>query len=258
MIRRRSVAPPANEHLDRWLLTYADMITLLTIFFLLLYSMSVVSKGKFSSLASSVRASLSPAKASVISGGSGVLPGSNQAENAEQKYVQSMQNLNQYVEQHRLKDKVSVAQESRGVVVSLLADNMLFQRGSAEVQSGAAPLLEKVSRLLQSVPNVVQVEGHTCNLKISTPQFPSNWELSTSRAGAIVRELTERLRLDSSRFRAAGYADIRPVASNATEAGRSRNRRVDIVIMKSERQKEAETLRKAELSRILIAASPTL
>ncbi|MCX6378685.1 MAG: OmpA family protein [Armatimonadetes bacterium] len=258
MIRRRVSAPPASENLDRWLLTYADLITLLTIFFLLLYSMSVVSRGKFSSLASSVRGSLTPPKVSVTSNGAGVLPGSPQSENSEQKYVQSMQNLNQYVEQHRLKDKVSVAQETRGIVISMLADNMLFERGKAEVQGGASPLMAKVSRLLQTVKNTVQVEGHTCDLKINTPQFPSNWELSTSRAGAIVREFTERYSLDAKRFRAAGYASIRPVVPNISEGNRARNRRVDIVIMKTEGQREAEVIRKTELSRVLISPPPSL
>ncbi len=256
MIRRRATALPANEHLDRWLLTYADMITLLTIFFLLLYSMSVVSRGKFSSLASSVRASLSPSKASVTAGGGGILPGSPKGEVSEQKYAESMQNLNQFVEQHKLKDRVSVAQDTRGITISLLADDMLFQRGSADVQGGAAALLWKVSRLLQTVSNVVQVEGHTCNLPIKTAQFPSNWELSTSRAGAIVREFTERYGLDANRFRAAGYAAIRPIVPNTSETNRSRNRRVDIVILKTERQKEAETLRKAELNRVLVSTPP--
>ncbi len=258
MIRRPATLPSNNEHLDRWLLTYADMITLLTIFFLLLYSMSVVSRGKFSSLAGSVRSSLSTAKPSITSGGTGILPGSSQSQSSEQNYVANMQNLNEYMEQHKLKDRVSVAQETRGIVISMLADNMLFTRGSAEVQVASAPMLQKVAQLLRSVKNTVQVEGHTCDLPIKTPQFPSNWELSTARAGAVVREFTENHGLEPTRFRAAGYASIHPVVPNTSDSNRSRNRRVDIVIMKSESQKEAEVLRRAELNRVLITPAPSL
>lgn len=237
------------ENMDRWLLTYADMITLLTIFFLMLYSMSVMNKGKFNALASSARlisqfnVPKTPFSTSV---GTGTSP------NSGQNYEESMRNLSQFVEQHNLRDRVRVTQETRGVVISLLSDNMLFARGSADLQAAGMPLVAKVSHILRTVQNPIQVEGHTCDLPIRSPLFPSNWELSTARAGAVLREFTERYGITQNRFQASGYASTHPLNPNKDEVSRARNRRVDIVIMKTEEQREADVLRRSELRRVLI------
>lgn len=246
---RPEIQPSKPEQMDRWLLTYADMITLLTIFFLMLYSMSVMNKGKFNALATSVQSlnALSAPKApSVTTSGTGILT------NSGQNYEESMQNLSQFVEQHNMKDRVRVAQESRGVVISILSDNMMFERGSATLQAQGIPIVAKVSEILKTVQNPIQVEGHTCDIPIHTPLFPSNWELSTARAGAVLREFTERYGIAQNRFQASGYADTHPLEPNKDERSRVRNRRVDIVIMKTEEQREADVLRRAELRRILI------
>lgn len=246
----RSETPPARpESMDRWLLTYADMITLLTIFFLMLYSMSVMNKGKFSALVTSVHAttkSSTPKTSSLTP-----LTGSPHP-NSGQNYEESMRNLNQFVEQHNLRDKVRVTQETRGVVISVLSDNTMFARGSAEIQPTGLPIMERVSHVLTTTQNPIQVEGHTCDIPIRTPQFPSNWELSTARAGAVLRGFTERYGIAQNRFQAAGYADTHPLIPNTNETNRSRNRRVDIVILKTEEQREADVLRRSELRRVLI------
>jgi chemotaxis protein MotB len=226
------------------------MITLLTIFFLMLYSMSVVSKGKFTALAISVHAPTSPGSAKIQPlHPNGKSPLANDAQN----YEEGMRNLSQYVEQHNLRDKVQVRQEARGVVISLLSDNMLFVRGSAELQEAGAPIVARVASVLRSVQNPIQVEGHTCDLPMRSALFPSNWELSTARAGAALRAFTERYGIDQERFRAAGYASTRPIVPNVSETNRARNRRVDIVILKTEEQREADVLRRSELRRVLIS-----
>jgi chemotaxis protein MotB len=243
-----------HQNLERWLLTYADMITLLTAFFLMLYSMSVMNKGKFSALATSVRSGFGGSAqggASILNGGGahtrrpGILP-----DGIYQQYQEAMRNLHAYVEQHNLKGKVSTRDEERGVVISMVSDNMLFARGKAELSPNSAPILSRVARILTTVPNDVQIEGHTCDLPIHTAQFPSNWELSTARAGTVLRYFTEQQHLPGKRFMAAGYADTRPLAPNISEANRARNRRVDIVLLKTDQQRTADLQRQAEISRI--------
>lgn len=243
-----------HENLERWLLTYADMITLLTAFFLMLYSMSVMSKGKFNALATSVRSGfggVTPGGRSILSGGGahtarpGVVP-----DLVYEQYQDAMRNLSRYVEQHNLKGKVSTREDERGVVISLVADNMLFGKGSALLDPSHAAVLNRVAQVIKTVPNRIQIEGHTCDLPIRTAQFPSNWELSTARAGAVLRYFTEQRGLPNARFMAAGYAETRPLVPNTSEVNRARNRRVDIVILKTDAQREADLLRRSEVRRI--------
>ena len=122
--------------------------------------------------------------------------------------------------------------QRRGLVVRVLTDNLLFDSGSATLQPGADQLLNEVAQLLNLDPtHPITVEGHTDNQPIATAQFPSNWELSTARATNVVRFLISR-GVNRYRLGAVGYADLHPIASNATAAGRAHNRRVEIVLMR--------------------------
>ncbi len=249
MIRRMQPAQDGHGNLDRWLLTYADMITLLTAFFLMLYSMSVMSKGKFQQVAAAVRTEFGGKNgktgASNGSGYNGVLP-----DPAYVEYQVAMANLAKYVEQHHLGGKVKISSDERGEVITLLSDGVLFKSGQAHLQPAAVPLLMRVASVLKPLPNNVLIEGHTDNKPIHTVLFPSNWELSASRAAAVLRELVYSAGLTPSRFSAAGYADTRPVGPNDTPHERAQNRRVDIVILKTRLQKQADLLRQAELQRV--------
>ena len=242
-----------HDNLERWLLTYADMITLLTAFFLMMYSMSVVSKGKFTAMAASVRSGFG----SVLNGGDGILnnSGAPSAKKTLTPYQESMQNLRLYVEQNNLKGKITARSDERGLVISLAADNLLFERGQARILPQNSGALDKVAQIIKSVTNQVEIEGHTDDLPIHTAQFPSNWELSAGRAAAVLRQMTEQNGLPGTRFRAAGYADTKPLAPNTTEANRARNRRVDIVILKTDSQREADLVRKSEIQRITGSAT---
>lgn len=243
------------HNLERWLLTYADMITLLTAFFLMMYSMSVVSRGKFSALAMSVRSGFT----SITQGGTGILqhdapkaPAGISQENQYRQYRESMQNFGRFVEQHKLGEKVQTRSDERGVIISLLSDGMLFERGSAQLSPDSEQTLQEVAHVLQTVPNQIQVEGHTCDLPIHTVEFPSNWELSTARSGTILRYFTEQAGLPDKRFTASGYADTHPLVANDSEEHRARNRRVDIVLLKTDAQREAELLRQSEIRRVRV------
>jgi len=221
----------------RWLLTYADMITLLMAFFIMMYSISVISMEKFSKAAASFRAEFGPARGSQGGGGREILPRPGAAGAslpALEEDVQSVkEQLEQYVKANQLEDIIHTSQEARGLVITLVSDNLLFPVGDAQLRAPALTILDKIARLLRDLPNLVVIEGHTCSLPISTPQYPSNWELSAARASAVVRYLVERWRIDPIRLAAAGYADSRPVASNEREQGRALNRRVEIVILAS-------------------------
>ncbi len=239
---------------ERWLLTYADMITLLTAFFLMLYSMSVMSRGKFANLAISVRSGFKSTSGVTSENGtsSGLLA-----------YQQSIADLKHYMEQQSGGEKVNVTHEERGTVISL-PTGMLFGRGEAALTAKSRPVITYLKRILQAEPDrEVQVEGHTDNQPINTLQFPSNWELSTARAGAILRALTARgdasepgratsetAALPAKRFTCAGYADTRPVVPNDTEANRAKNRRVNIVLLNTPSPEEAVLKHRAEVKRI--------
>ncbi len=245
-------AERADNH-ERWLLTYADMITLLTAFFLMLYSMSVMSRGKFSMLATSVRSGFTRTQGratTVPPGHGGNVHGDAQQVGAPNNYDSAVQNLSRFVEQHNLKGQVTTREDERGVVISMVADGLLFDRGKAQLKSESAHVLDIVADVVKQAPNHVQIEGHTCDLPIHTEQFPSNWELSASRAGAVLRYFTETAELTAVRFTVAGYADSRPLAPNDSENHRARNRRVEIVLLKTDAQRDVDLLRRAEIRRI--------
>ena len=132
--------------------------------------------------------------------------------------------------EHGLQSKLQAEVVRRGLVVRLLTDNVLFASGSAQLEPGSTGLLTTLGRLLAAeVRHPIVVEGHTDNRPIASAQFPTNWELSTSRATQVVRFFI-RQRVAASRLQAAGLAAQRPIASNSNDSGRSRNRRVEIVL----------------------------
>ena len=221
----------------RWLLTYADMITLLMAFFIMMYSMSVISLDKFEAAASGLRAEFGPPAPNARSSrGAGLLPGTTPHQEEmwaplEEDIQAVADQLEEYVAERDLADLVSTRQEQRGLVISVVSDNLLFPVGQAELRAPALSILDEIAGLMKELPNNIIVEGHTCNLPIRTALYPSNWELSAARACRVVRHLAERKGVSSTRLAATGYGDSRPVSPNDTEEGRVRNRRVDIVIV---------------------------
>jgi chemotaxis protein MotB len=150
---------------------------------------------------------------------------------AEQDELVGLQHkLEAYAKAHGFANQVHAVVNRRGLVVQVLTDNLLFQSGQATLQPTGLPLLNEVAQLLNvDQTHPITVEGYTDNVPIHSAEFPSNWELSTTRATTVVQYLISR-GVNDNRLGAAGYADLHPVASNATAAGRALNRRVDIVI----------------------------
>jgi chemotaxis protein MotB len=248
---RRRRAVQSHEDEERWLLTYADMITLLMALFMVLFSISSVNISKYKSLQRSLQVAFS---GKVVSGGSSVLdtgtadsgrnapkdqtavpaaivpPRRAGAEDAEFRQLQHR--IEAYASSHGLRNRLQARVAQRGLVVRLLTDDVLFSSGDAALKPGARPILVAIARLLGAEVNrPTVVEGHTDNVPIESAQYPSNWELSTARATSVVRFLIAH-GARSWRLSAAGYASTRPVASNRTDAGRHRNRRVEIVVLR--------------------------
>ncbi len=237
MRRRKRSHPEDHGNADRWLLTYADMITLLMAFFIMMYSMSVLNTAKFEQAAFSIR-----------SGFGGMMPGQgnavvrpnggafNPAQKAEiagvkWKVISPIVNI---IEQKKQKLPAKIGEDNRGIVITLLSDKYLFEPGSAQINHRAYKLLDKIADMLGKISNNIQIEGHTCNLQTKSQQYADNWELSSARAISVLRYLVESKGLSAKRFSAAGYGSIRPASPNNTEKERSRNRRVEIVILRRE------------------------
>ncbi len=229
---------------ERWLITYADMITLLMAFFIMMYAMSKVDQGRFSALATSVRTEFA---------GSG-LPSGPDVALVNQGIATSLgivngtrfglranieKGLNKSLASTGLRKHVEVLEVDGNLVIRLLDDEVLFASGSASLTQQNRELLSRIATILRVLPFAVRIEGHTDNLPIHTRLFPSNWELSTRRATNVVLYLVRSQNLPPDQFSAAGYADTKPVAPNDTAANRRKNRRIDMVVFTREAQAPA-------------------
>jgi chemotaxis protein MotB len=261
--RRRGAEEEAEESDERWLLTYADMITLLMALFMVLFSISSVNVSKFVTLQRSLQDAFSGrilpgGRALKESGGSTTSPqvaatpptqspavtadGAGKAKadaakaaaaaaKAEEKDFRALKaRVDAYVNKHGLEDKVTTLVTRDGLVIRLLTDKLLFASGSATVQPGGRGLLEKVGSLLRAEnQHEIRVRGFTDPVPIHTAAFPSNWELSAGRAASVVRTFAQA-GVAPERMEAAGRAALDPLSSNATALGRARNRRVEVLL----------------------------
>jgi chemotaxis protein MotB len=244
----RKKKPEEHENLERWLVSYADFITLLFAFFVVMYAISSVNEGKYRVMSDSLISAFKEPQTTdkliemqtrnpEIMAGTGKpigktvtqRPQTPEAQKAADSMKKVAKNVLQAMQPLIQNGQVRVTQSPRGVTVEINA-SVLFKSGEAILQPQSTEALAAVAQVLSQVENPIQVEGHTDNIPISSPNFPSNWELSSSRAGSVVRLFNER-GVPAARMVAIGYADNRPVDTNATLDGRSRNRRVNVLIM---------------------------
>ncbi|MGB9792005.1 MAG: OmpA/MotB family protein [Thermacetogeniaceae bacterium] len=216
--------------MERWLLTYSDMITLLMIFFIMMYVISNVNMQKFQALAAALRVALKgePTGMFVNTGPSLLSGGGSEA----MQLSQIEKELESYLKQKGLSGLVTVSEEERGLVISF-QETVLFPRGSADLTPEAKSVIAQIGTILKKVPNYIRIEGHTCDLPINTPKYPSNWELSAARAITVLKELIATNQIPPSRLSATGYGEYRPRYPNDSEEHRRMNRRVDIVILRT-------------------------
>ena len=229
-----------EEHVnhERWLVSYADFITLLFAFFVVMYSVSSVNEGKFRTVSDSIKAALNP----IVSPATTSVPftiGQNKAmtvnptiQGAKEPAVRRLREIMRSLKDVTQIEIVQLQELTNGDLVLTLPDKMLFRSGESTLRPEAFPFLQAISEVLIELDRHVRVEGHTDNVPISTVQFPSNWELSATRAVMVVRTLSEQYGVPSQNLSAVGYADSRPRTDNLTPEQRAKNRRVEIVVLK--------------------------
>lgn len=223
-----------EEVSERWAIPYADFLTLLLCLFIALFAMAQAGK----------QAALEYAQAFAKAFGMRLVPFQEalpkqilpepvlkRAEPTEKgkRILRQIQELQEMLKRMGLEGEFKVAFEAIGIRL-ILQERLLFESGSADIKPEMRPILDKLYEILKDLPNPVEVEGHTDSIPISTERYPSNWELSTARAGAVVRYFIAK-GISPERLKASGYADTKPIASNATPEGRAQNRRVEIVIL---------------------------
>ncbi|GAO37521.1 flagellar motor protein MotD [Sulfuricella sp. T08] len=251
-----------HENLERWLVSYADFITLLFAFFVVMYSISQVNEGKYRVLSDSLvnafkttptattpiapalridasRGSSSSAQALALKQTIFVRKPDPVIEARQKQQTEKMKGVAEDIlkamEPLVKEGQVKVSQSVHGIAIEINA-SVLFASGQAALEPGSIKALRAVGGVLAKVPNDIQVEGFTDNTPISTIAFPSNWELSTARASSVVRLLAES-GAPADRLVAVGYGEFRPVDSNSTPEGRARNRRVTIMILSEQQEK---------------------
>jgi len=230
-VRRRSRHHEGeHENLERWLITYADLITLLLIFFVVMYSISQADLAKFRQVASSLRAAFNLDVLQAPPPGQSVMTPLEQDPRFNTYLSVRAQVASLFTRLGLDRQSVEVELTSEGIVIHL-SDAVLFPPGQAELRPEAQRVLDGIAAIVEPLPNPVRVEGHTDNTPPPSGTYPDNWELSAMRAVNTVRYLTDVAGLSPQRLSATGYGEFRPRASNDTLEGRRKNRRVDIVLL---------------------------
>ncbi len=232
--KRAEDEPPAGA--PAWMATYSDMVTLLLCFFVLLFSFATLDVQKFQAIAHSMSGSLG-----VLDSGLTVnleplitsFPSDTPTEEAEEFKILYEQ-MSEYIKDNNLEASITLRLDERGLLVRFL-DDVLFDSGKADLKPKAQEIINKVAEIIRKNDKNVRVEGHTDNVPINTFRFPSNWELSTTRAVNVVKYLIEENGIEALRMSASGYSDQHPVDDNNTKEGRQKNRRVDMVILREEK-----------------------
>ena len=235
--KKRSSKEDVNT--ESWLATYADTITLLLTFFVLLYSISSTDAQKLKGIANAMQGQLT---------GVGVMGGgtSNKTGDKDPSVIDELpkheevteefknkeaikQEIMSILEKGKLEKTITIREDERGIILGL-NENIFFDLGSGDLKGDSIPVLEELSDILLTVSNHIVIEGHTDNIPIKSSKYGSNWELSTQRAVSVVRFFIEQKGMSPTQFSATGYGEYKPLVDNNTPENRAKNRRVDIVI----------------------------
>jgi chemotaxis protein MotB len=251
---------PEHVNHERWLVSYADFITLLFAFFVVLYASAQVDKRKAGKMAMAIQVAFQELgvfqtsntriplqdddampfekvqavenverksdMANVVNPMKGTLTSSAEAQSLED----AQEAIHQALKPEILRHEVTMSTRREGLVVSL-KEMGFFDSGSASIRPDSMDAISRLAEVLKQRPENLRIEGHTDNVPIHTPKFASNWELSTSRATCLIQLLITRYGLPAAHLSAAGYGEFHPLISNDTAAGRAQNRRLDVVIL---------------------------
>ncbi|TWT27813.1 flagellar motor protein MotB [Planomicrobium sp. CPCC 101110] len=247
-----------EDHVDEaWLLPYADVLTLLLALFIVLFAASEVDSKKFEQLSQSFN--------SELQGGTGVLEneaavetfedtspmakiGEKEPDKGSQEEVSRLQDqkdlgtlqekIEAYIKEKGMDPKLQTEMTAKGLVLKI-KEGVLYESGSADITKESRTVVEEISRLLVTdPPRDIFIEGHTDNVPTKSEEFPTNWELSSSRAINFMKIILENKDLDPKRFSATGYGEYQPIKSNKTAEGRAENRRVEVLISNYQQQEE--------------------
>lgn len=251
---------PEHVNLERWLVSYADFITLLFAFFVIMYAISQADISKFKKVSQSIKAAFSAAgpvgmiDLGGASGGSTANPmemiesaggrvlnlpagKTNTASDPDPQLQEVKELLEETISMELgvtdLSEKMQMSYDSNGLVVRLAAKDF-FDSGSVEVKQDLQPLLDRIGRVLTRTKRLVRVEGHTDPAEAKTSGYPSAWELSAARASWVVRYWLKRFESDPKRFGVAGYSHFRPLSDQKHEWGQAANRRIEIIILNNQ------------------------
>ena len=252
--------PEKHANHERWLVSYADFITLLFAVFVVLYAMGQSDKKKVEEVMQAIQQSFGMSTAGVTAPKVNVIPsqaitvipslkpeikvtpsgrtrgGQAKARAEEKDFRQIKSAIEAYLVKQGAQTKVNLEITRRGLIVSL-KEAGFFNSGQAAIKPDGYELINTIAEVMTQYSNPLRLEGHTDNVPISTAQFPSNWELSTARATNGLKYLLKNFDIDANKISATGYAEFRPIADNATAEGRARNRRVDLVMLSGEAER---------------------
>jgi len=242
------VRRPPGTGPDRWLVSYADLVTLLLAFFTTLYAASAVDANRLEPLSSSLRQAFAPPLPHPGYGEVRVpVAGVDVAVHGRPTLVPPVEILTGQSPMDALRraldaaladaiaaSRVELTQDVRGLVIAM-PDEAAFPSGGTDLAPMALAVVDRVAATVREEPNPIRIEGHTDDVPIRTPRYASNWELSTARAAAVVAYLIETARLEPTRLSAAGYGEFHPRVSNSSADNRARNRRIEIVVLEEPR-----------------------
>ena len=253
----------ASSH-DRWMITYADLITLLLIFFIMLYAMSRLDANKYEDITSSLQTTFQNSN-HILEGNEGVTgdkptpeqqnPGGNATQSndnksetpesektetaheeafrvQEKELQQLLSQIEGYIEDNNLTELIFVEDKPQGISITL-SERFLFSSGDARLMNGSSPVLHQLASLFRDLDMTISIEGHTDDMPIiNSSSYKDNWELSGARALSVLRYFMDEEGLEPDHFQYAGYADTRPAEDNSTKEGRQKNRRVEITVLR--------------------------
>lgn len=258
-MKRRRPRKKQNSGAPKWMVTYSDMVTLILVFFILLFSMSQIDLVKFEAISESFRNRM------ILDFFPSAVPMDNPSENSSHQESGKnsnefdtptdfphqndidkddslgalMDDVEKFLDEEQLNSVITANRTERGVVL-VLQESILFDPGQAVILESGEPFLTKIGKLLTEIPNHVKVEGHTDSTPMASYRYPSNWELSGARASSVIRFLVNEYQFDMSRFSLTGFGETRPVAPNDSRENMTKNRRVEIVILDDYYEKTTE------------------
>ncbi|SHE94623.1 chemotaxis protein MotB [Caldanaerobius fijiensis DSM 17918] len=220
---------------NEWLNTYADLMSLLLTFFVLLFSMATININKFQTLILSINRGLGIEQIRSIDLKSGEQLNTRIFEDKppnQDELKKIYEKLGKYINENKMNDKIKLVLDERGLTIRFV-DTVLFDTGKADLKPESLEILSKVSNIIKNDNHPIKIEGHTDNVPINNSKYPSNWELSTDRAVTVLKYLVNVHHFPPERLSAEGFGEYRPVVPNNSDANRAKNRRVDIVILRN-------------------------